>query len=204
MTKSVRTIADRRIADDVAFAVLAAGSAMRFGGGKLDAPLRGRPLGRWATDAVEAAGAVARLLVVGLRPPAFAARLEEWTVVGNPDAARGIGTSIAAAVAAAAGRARLVIALADMPFVTADHLGRLARGEGMVFTRQADGRPGVPAAFPASVFRHLLDLPPDRGAAHLARTVPAAMIDPPNAAIRIDIDTQADMARWQDGGSVRA
>ena len=39
----------------LAIALLAAGGARRFGGGKLDADCAGKPLGRWALDAALAA-----------------------------------------------------------------------------------------------------------------------------------------------------
>ena len=38
--------------DAVFVAVLAAGRASRFGGGKLDADLAGKPVGQWVLDAV--------------------------------------------------------------------------------------------------------------------------------------------------------
>ena len=45
------------MAERVLGAVLAAGQARRFGGGKLDAPCAGRRLGSWALRAVEHDGA---------------------------------------------------------------------------------------------------------------------------------------------------
>ncbi|MFT3965605.1 MAG: NTP transferase domain-containing protein, partial [Sphingobium sp.] len=76
-------------------AILAAGRASRFGGGKLDAACAGKPLGRWVLDAVAAAGAPPGLIVVGPRPPAFAgdALHDGWTVITNAEAERGMGTS---------------------------------------------------------------------------------------------------------------
>ena len=46
-------------------AVLAAGSATRFGGGKLEAICAGKPLGRWVLDAAEAAGLQPGTIVAG-------------------------------------------------------------------------------------------------------------------------------------------
>lgn len=183
------------IADDVAVAVLAAGSAVRFGGGKLDAPFRGKPLGRWATDAVEAAGASSRFLIVGNNRPILAAALSSWTIAENRNADQGIGTSIHAAVNAAASFTRLIIVLADMPFITPAYLATLGRAERMTFTRHGDGRAGVPAAFPQTSFRHLLALLPTRGAADLAKSHRAAILSPCDPSFTDDIDTLADLER---------
>jgi CTP:molybdopterin cytidylyltransferase MocA len=188
MTQSARTIADT-----VAVAVLAAGSATRFGGGKLDASLRGKPLGRWATDAVEATGAVSRFLILGPDRPAFAAALDGWTIIENRDADQGIGTSIHAAAKAAASFARLVIVLADMPFVTPGHLAILARADRMTFTRHADGSAGVPAGFPQAMFRQLRAIPPGRGAAGLAVLADADVVDPCDSKILCDVDSPTDL-----------
>ncbi|WP_095012519.1 nucleotidyltransferase family protein [Tsuneonella mangrovi] len=179
--------------DSVAIAVLAGGAGTRFGGKKLDALLCGKPLGRWATDAAEAAGFSMRLLVVPPDRPAFSATLNGWTITENPDADLGIGTSIHAAVAAAEGCDRLVIALADMPLVEPDHLVRLATMEGAAFTLHADGKPGVPAAFPAAEFALLRSLPPARGAATLASRVAAAALAPPSVDSLRDVDSPDDL-----------
>ena len=182
------------IADDVAVAVLAAGSGSRFGGGKLDAMLGGKPVGRWVTDAVEAAGARKRFLVCSPTPPEFAAGLQGWTLVRNDHADRGIGTSLHAAAEAAAGSARLVIALADMPLVPASHLSALAQRDGVVFTRYPNGKPGVPAAFPRSAFARLLSLPPGKGAAAVAWDGDPAMLDC-DPAFLSDVDRPDDLKR---------
>ena len=52
------------MADAPLVAVLAAGSATRFGGGKLDAVLAGRRLGAWALATIERAGLPPGVIVV--------------------------------------------------------------------------------------------------------------------------------------------
>lgn len=183
------------IAEDTAVAVLAAGAGTRFGGGKLDAMLAGRPLGAWATGAVEAAGAKARVIVVPPAIPHFVSALDGWTVVENPTAARGIGTSLRAAVEAARRCPRLIVVLADMPLVSPAHLLRLDAGPGLVFTRQADGCPGTPAAFPAACFDALMQLPDDAGAARLAAWPEARVIAPEAEHATWDADRPGDLAR---------
>ncbi len=177
-----------------AYIVLAAGSGRRFGGGKLDAELSGKAVGRWTTDAVERTGAIDRFIVVGNDRPAFVADLKGWNIVINTRADAGIGTSLGAAIAAARDYDRVVIALADMPFVTAEYLKALADREGAVFTRHPDGRAGVPAAFPNALFPELLSLPDDQGAAAIAKRVAAEILEPGNRSALTDIDTPADLA----------
>jgi molybdenum cofactor cytidylyltransferase len=83
----------------IAGILLASGASTRFGGDKLVAPLGGRPVVRWSADAI--VGAVDTLVVV-VREDASAIRraLEgvpiRWTV--NPDAERGMSTSIRAGI----------------------------------------------------------------------------------------------------------
>lgn len=176
-----------------AFVVLAAGAARRFGGGKLDAALANVPLGLHACGAVESAGAKRRAIVVPPTPPGFLASLEGWTTIVNPDADRGIGTSIRAAIAALCDASRIVITLADMPFVPPGLLRELAQGDNAVFTRHADCKPGVPAAFPRRMFDRLLSLPDDKGAAWLAHEIEYDLLERPRSNALLDIDTAEDL-----------
>lgn len=175
-----------------AFVVLAAGSARRFGGGKLDADLAGRPLGKWTTDAVEQAErACLRAIVVSTSPPRFVRDLHGWRTIVNHRSGDGIGSSIQAAVLALPECGRIVFLLGDMPFVPTRHLAVLASSRGTVFTRHADGRPGVPAAFPRARFDELLGLG-GRGAAALAADGQAAVLAVDPVLLR-DVDEQGDI-----------
>lgn len=179
-----------------AFALLAAGSARRFGGSKLVADLLGKPLWRWAADAADSAGFKARWLILSRETAAdIGPMAADWEIAINPDAGSGLATSIALAAHVAAPHPRLVIALADMPCVTPSLLGQLARAPGTAFTRYASGRPGVPAAFDASDFARLMRLNGDRGAAAIDWESATTMIDPPSTDTLLDVDTPADLDR---------
>ena len=178
----------------VAFVVLAAGAARRFGGRKLDADLNGKALGQWATDAVEEAGATDRFIVVNPDPPDFARLLKGWHLIANAEYEQGIGTSIRTAIHAVRNYDRVVISLADMPFVEASELMRLGEESDAIFTRQADGKPGVPAAFPKALFDRLLELPDDRGAAAIANGIRSRTLDAGSEANLLDVDTPGDLA----------
>ena len=78
---------------DLAIAVLAAGSARRFGGGKLDVDCAGKPLGHWALDAARTVQGARIAVVVGPAAPNFVGDAE---IVRNPQADEGLGTSVAA------------------------------------------------------------------------------------------------------------
>lgn len=175
--------------------LLAAGLSSRFEGDKLSADFNGKPLCAWAAQACEAAGFAKRVIVVAERTCIQPDR-SEWDVVLNPHPEEGLSSSIRAGVAAAAAKCdRVVLALADMPFVTADHLRRLADETGTVFTRQNDGRPGVPAGFPSRDFGRLLSLSGDRGAAAVAGNN-AKIVEPSTPGMLSDVDTRADLVRF--------
>ena len=175
---------------DIAFILLAAGRGERFGGDKLASPYKGRPLWRWAADAAEDAGFRYRYFVIGrhssVRAPAG------WEEVVNPDAAQGMGTSIAAGVTAARHHDRVVIGLADMPMMSAAHLRRIASAMGTTFTRQEDGASGCPAGFARGSFTELCNLKGDRGARGLDLPNPS-IIEPGDHGLLFDVDTQDDL-----------
>ncbi len=146
--------------------VLAAGQARRFGGGKLDADCAGKPLGRWALDAVAEAGLQQGVIVVRSAPPAFASKAEGWTILTNPNADAGLGTSVrlAAEQALLAGRDVLIL-LADMPLVTVRHLKALTGCDTSAATRYPDGATGVPVCLRSPDLARIHDWLGERGGA---------------------------------------
>jgi len=177
-----------------AFALLAAGKGERFGGGKLTVDLGGKPLWRWAADSAVLAGMSELLVVTNDAQIAREATAAGWIVHPNQAADEGVASSIRIAACAAASSRRLVIALADMPFVEVEHLRRLASGKDVAFTSQLDGRVGVPAAFPSEAYPQLIELAGNRGAA----SVPwpnRICLDPASPDSLLDVDTEADLER---------
>ena len=156
-----------RLPRSICLVLLAAGSARRFGGGKLDAMLMGKPLGRWASDTAERAGFTRRLIVVPPDRPHFVAGLRSWEIVTNVCAEDGLARSIQAGVEAAHEAERIVFALADMPFVSPAHLHDIALSKTGAFTAWPGAQAGVPAGISSARFSDLLALPPGSGAASL-------------------------------------
>lgn len=179
-------------------AVLGAGAGRRFGADKLAQPCVGKPLGRHALDAALGTG-LPLVWIGGGKARELVG--EACEVIDNPQAACGIGTSVALAarVARERGHAALLIHLADMPIIsTADLLAVGAATLPIVApaaARQADGRPGVPALIPARLFGALAELDGDRGAGPvLAAQADLVLVDLPPDAL-IDVDTPAALAR---------
>lgn len=177
--------------------VLAAGSASRFGGGKLDADLGGRPVGARVLDAVAAAGLPPGVIVVPQAVPAFAAEAAGWSLLENPHAADGLGSSVAVAAHAALrrGAGHLLVLLADMPLLDPGHVRRLLASEAPAATRYPGDVPGVPVLLSASLFPALAQLTGDRGAGAVLRgRADVTLIDPP-ADMLADVDRAEDLAR---------
>lgn len=174
----------------VLVAVLAAGRAARFGGGKLAADCAGKPLGRWALDRASAAGLAPGLTVTG---PGGAAWAEGWRQVANPRPEDGLGSSLALAARAALaeGAPALLVLLADMPLVDPAFLRRLAGARAPAATRHADGRPGVPALLDHALIEQAALLTGDRGAGPLLTD--ASLLDAPPGTLA-DVDRPADLA----------
>ncbi len=180
----------------LAIALLAAGGARRFGGGKLDADCNGKPLGLWALGAArQVEGRLA--VVVGADRPAFAGAQE---LVVNPHADEGLGTSAAAAAgwAIANGADALLIVLADMPLVSPWTLRQLAEGPLPSAARWPGDKPGAPACFPAAMFTDLAVLQGEDGAARLLRGRGNVRL------VDVDEDELRDVDRAEDLADVAA
>jgi molybdenum cofactor cytidylyltransferase len=181
--------------------LLAAGASRRFGTSKLRAPLAdGTPLGLASARPLTAA--LAEVTVV-VRPDDRELiqmyRDAGLRVCPCPQAARGLGASLACGVAATAEADAWLIALADMPYIktstVATVVAALARGALLAAPEHA-GQRGHPVGL-ARVWRDaLLALDDDHGArpllaAHAGQLTRLAVDDP---GVLRDIDTPADLA----------
>ncbi len=176
----------------LAIALLAAGSARRFGGDKLLTDFGGQPLAHYAASMLSIIPASLHVAIIRpndvqlgslLKAHGFAMRM-------NGDHALGLSRSIHTAVDAAdkAQCDALLIALADMPFVSAAHILAMvaAQGDEQVLTSAAGDVRSPPAIFPKSHWADLRALTGDRGAATVLATAKPIEIDPNQLA---DVDT---------------
>lgn len=179
-------------------AVLAAGSASRFGGGKQLAPFQGRPLASWAAAAALAAGLDRVLAILGDRAEEVAAALPadpRLAAVYNPDHRLGMGSSLALAarLALEGGAEVLVTLLADQPFVQPATIAETARAAldapGGAAAAQAGERRGHPVAFSRRHFPELARLEGDEGGrALLARLGDGVVLVPAAEDSLLDVD----------------
>ena len=94
------------------------------------------------------------------------------------------------------GARAVIIALADMPLVTAAHIEALAAGfDGNLIASRVGGRKMPPAIFAASHFAALTALGGDRGAGGLLADAPSLPLSPDEA---LDIDFAEDLAKAAD------
>lgn len=180
--------------DRTALVLLAAGRSQRFGADdKLAEPFLGKPLARHVVTALENISFQLRVAVVSGTEVDFAAL--GYQVVRNPDPTRGQARSLAHGVAAArdASADAVLVALADMPRVTAAHVLRLfdAAEHADTLVASSDGtRPCPPALFGRNWFPALLDLQGDQGGRELIKRGHHVVTSP---AELVDIDTQEDL-----------
>ena len=180
-------------------AVLAAGQSRRFGrADKLAADFRGGRLGELACQTLAGLDLAPRWVIAARadHPCAPGWQACGFTLMVNPLAASGMGSSVAlaASLAQAAEVDGLLIALADMPLVPADHFRALveraaALGPAAMVASSANGQPLPPALFGRSRLAALAALTGDTGARallHEAQLVPCA----PDLLVDID-DPQA-------------
>ena len=181
--------------------LLAAGAGRRFGADKRLYPLAGgTPMAlASARNLVEALpGALA---VVGVADDTLADLLgvAGLTVTRCPDAARGMGASLAWGVAQRPEADGWLIALADMPFIRPATILRVAeaiRTPDAIAAPVFHGRRGHPVAFGSLYGEALLRLDGDRGGRdvlerHAGKLFPVSGDDP---GVLRDIDTAGDLS----------
>ena len=183
-------------------AVLAAGQSRRFGPeDKLTSNFRGRRLGELACQTLAELD-VAHRWVISARadhPCAQSWQADGFALAVNAQAAAGMGTSVAlaASLALAAQVDGLLIALADMPLVPADHYQALiaraaAAGPAAIVASAANGVRSHPAAFGRDHLVVLATLTGETGARTLLQQAEPVACAPE---LLIDIDDPAALAQ---------
>jgi len=206
----------------LAVVVLAAGRGARFGGPKLAAPLDGRPLIAHVTAAIAAArptGARIEEVVVvtgfhaeeveravggtaaGPEGSAGVVRVAPpLRVIRNPDAARGIGTSLRAGLAALESEIEgALVVLGDQPRIVPATIEAVvdawaAGGVQIVVPRYAGGGGSNPVLLDWRAWPLAAGLTGDRGMAGVIAAHPelVARVDVPGS--NPDVDTPEDLA----------
>ena len=184
-------------AEDTVLILLAAGKSSRFAGGnKLEAEFLGRPVGLHVVTALESVPFQARFVV----RDGCSLDFDGYRVIHNDRPDDGLARSIRMGVECAKkeGAKAVLIALADMPRVTATHVYRLleaADADDAVVASSDGTKPCPPAVFGAGQFDFLLTLEGDAGARDLIGAGKHVVTSP---AELIDIDTPEDLAALCD------
>jgi CTP:molybdopterin cytidylyltransferase MocA len=190
----------------VSAVLLAAGAGSRFGGGKLLAPYRGRPLIEASLSNLADAPVDETVVVVG----ESAERLREvcrpygFRVVENPEWAKGMSTSVRAGLRSLGPEARAaVVLLADQPLVGAGAVERLVaafEAGARVAVATYGGRPRNPVLFSREVWPLLMtELSGDEGARLFLRRHPELVARVPCDGVGdpADVDTVEDLRRLE-------
>jgi nicotine blue oxidoreductase len=182
--------------------LLAAGSGSRFGGGKLLAPYRGRPLIEAALSNLAGAPVEETVVVVGADAQRLRAVCGPYgvSIVENPDWRRGQSTSVRAGLRALGPDVRAaVVLLADQPLVGAGALKRLVaayEGGAKIAVATYDGKPRNPVLFSREIWPRLMaELSGDEGARPFLRRHQELVTHVPcdGAGDPTDVDTREDL-----------
>ncbi|TMG86922.1 MAG: nucleotidyltransferase family protein [Betaproteobacteria bacterium] len=178
--------------------LLAAGSASRFGGDKLLAPLSdGMQVGVAALRNLAAAvDAVVAVVRPGDDALAAALAARGARVTACPRAGEGMGASLAWGVRAAPLAAGWVIALADMPWIQSATIARVAdalRGHATIAAPSWRSSRGHPVGLASGFYAELSALTGDEGAKAILGRHRVALIATEDAGVLRDVDTLPDL-----------
>lgn len=195
--------------------VLAAGAGTRFGGGKLLAPIGGRPVLQHVLDALARAGVGDVVVVIGDDLDAIEAAIA-WRSerrVRNPDPGRGLSSSLRVGLDAVGDDAHAaLIALGDQPLVPVAVIRALLDGPAdasrpVVVPVYPDDRGRNPVLLRRAAFGLVAEAEGDHGLGPLLAAHPELVAEVAVTGTNPDLDTQDDLARLVDaawGARVRA
>ena len=186
--------------------LLAAGAGSRFGGRKLLAPFRGRPLIEAALCKLRGAPVDEIIVVIGAEGErlrsisnAYGAR-----VVENPNWAKGMSTSVRAGLQAWGPETRAaVVSLGDQPLIEAEAVRRLVEAfewGAEVAVATYGGEPRNPVLFARGAWPLLeRELSGDKGARAILKRCPELVKEVPcdDVADPADVDTVEDLRRLE-------
>jgi CTP:molybdopterin cytidylyltransferase MocA len=181
----------------VAAAVLAAGSGTRMGAPKADLVLDGVRLIDRAVAVAIGAGCAPVLAVVRSGTEVDGAR-----VVVNPDPDRGMRSSLALAIDAAAGSTALAVLLVDAPGLTAVAVRAVADAwtPGRIAVARYATRRGHPTVMAPELWRAALEVAGlDEGARAFLAAHPELVDEVEVPGDPADLDTPDDVVRWHGG-----
>ena len=181
--------------------VLAAGQSSRFGGGKLRAVYKEKPLLDWVLDAALACP-VAEVVVVWGGDPEIAINLPtdgRTKPVWAPDHALGIGASLGEGLRALNPQSQgVLVFLGDMPRVPTslakDMIAAIGQGA-LAAAPVFDGRRGHPVLISSSLYDQISNLGGDQGAGRILDQLgeKLALIKAPDDGCLFDIDRPGDL-----------
>jgi CTP:molybdopterin cytidylyltransferase MocA len=187
--------------------LLAAGAGSRFGGGKLLAPFKGRPLIEAALSELHRAPVDEIIVVIGAEGERLRtiSTAYETRIVENPDWADGMSTSVRAGLLACGSESRAaVVLLADQPFVGSEAVERLIeafeRGAKVVVATYG-GEPRNPVLFAREVWPLLLrEMSGDKGARVILKRYSELVTEVTcdDVADPVDVDTVEDLRRLKE------
>jgi CTP:molybdopterin cytidylyltransferase MocA/SAM-dependent methyltransferase len=191
--------------------ILAAGRGTRFGGGKMLAPIDGRPMLQHVLDLAAAAGLAPVAVVLGEDADAIEV-LVSWRDeqrVRNEDPGRGLSSSLKLGLDALGESDRVIVLLGDQPRLTLEQLRTVTNTASdpekpIVVPRYSDGRPGNPVLLERGAWALAGSLEGDRGMSQLFDAHPELVRYVDVEGQNPDIDTADDLAAAQPRSVVAA
>ena len=183
--------------------VLAAGTGSRFGGGKLLAPLQGKPLLQHVLDRVAGAGVGEAVVVLGNDADAVEATIA-WRAerrVRNPKPERGLASSLQVGMAAIDPDVDAVlILLGDQPLVATATIRALLelkrdRARPIVVPAYGDAGGRNPVLLRRAAFALADGATGDHGLGPVLAAHPEMVVEVPVSGANPDVDTPEDLAR---------